>query len=295
MQPTGAGQVKKALRAGRASSAATRGEGPSTTAPSDRSGAVTPVLSGLRGRAFAFVPLLLAAALQVLPAALPAQGLSRDAAPRRAQSSAWPELPSGRVCPPTADALPGRGNFLSLRKFSPVRALAGCSARWNDELRRHFFRGSPPNLRGIGCLGTSFGVNHMIDLRRPDEILADSQAGGIQSEEAALADFNRAHPDRPIRYYNVTTSRSTPEENQRQIENVVRYVQQVMSEDPAAVFYLHCRAGRDRTGVMIAAIESVVGECPWPEVRRELFAYRFDRSFARPLLRPLQRAIGVIR
>lgn len=294
MQPTGAGPVTRALRAGRATRAATRGEGPPITAPAGLGGALTRGLRGLRARAFAFVPLLLAASLLVLPVSLLAQGLSQDAAPRRPPPSAWPELPPGRVCPSSADALPGRGNFLSLRKFSPVRPLAGCSARWNDELRRHFFRGSPPSLRGIECLGTSFGVNHMIDLRRPDEIAADSEFGGFQSEEAALADFNRAHPDHPIRYHNVTTSRSTPDENQRQIENVVRYVQQALSEDPAAVFYLHCRAGRDRTGVMIAAIESVVGECPWPEVRRQLFAYRFDRSFARPLLRPLQRAIGVI-
>ncbi len=287
--------MTKAFDAGRAMRAATRGEGPSTTALSGRCGAVTRGLSGLQARALAFVPLLLAGSLLVLPAALPAQGLSQDAAPRRVPPSAWPELPPGRTCPSTADALPGRGNFLSLRKFSPVRAMAGCSARWNEDLHRHFFRGSPPNLRGIECLGTSFGVNHMIDLRRADEIAADSEFGGFRSEEAALADFNRAHPDHPIRYHNVTTSRTTPEENQRQIENVVRYVQQALSEDPSAVFYLHCRAGRDRTGVMVAAIESVVGECPWPEVRRQLFAYRFDRSFARPLLRPLQRAIGVIR
>lgn len=133
----------------------------------------------------------------------------------------------------------------------------------------------------------------MIDLRRPDEIHSDSRAGGFRSEEEALADFNRTHPEHPLRYHNVRTERDTPLENERQIEGVVRYVQQTLREEPAAVFYLHCRAGRDRTGVMIAAIESLVGECPWPEVRRQLFAYRFDRSYARPLLRPLQRVIGV--
>jgi len=133
----------------------------------------------------------------------------------------------------------------------------------------------------------------MIDLRRLDEIQADSRAGGFRSEEEALADFNRRHPDRPIHYYNVRTTRETPRENERQIENVVRYVRQALSDDPAAVFYLHCRAGRDRTGVMIAAIESLVGGCPWPQVRGQLFAYRFNRSYARPLLRPLRHAIGL--
>jgi hypothetical protein len=133
----------------------------------------------------------------------------------------------------------------------------------------------------------------MIDLRRPDEIQSDSRMGGFLSEEEALADFSRRHPDHPMRYLNVRTNRNRPQENQAQIENVVRYVQAQLREDPAAVFYLHCRAGRDRTGVMVAAIESVVGECPWPAVRRQLYAYRFSRSYARPLLYPLQNAIGL--
>lgn len=248
---------------------------------------------GLRARASVVVPLVLAVAVLALPVSLPAQVLSRQTPQRRGLPNAWPELPPGHGCPPTADALPGRGNFLSIRKFSPVRALPGCSARWNNELHRQFFRGSPPSRRGIECLGTSFGVSHMIDLRRPDEIESDSRAGGFRSEEEALADFNQRHPDHPMRYLNVRTARRTPLENERQIQNVVRYVQQALTDDPSAVFYLHCRAGRDRTGVMVAAIESVVGECPWPEVRGQMFAYRFDRSYIGPLLRPLQRAIGL--
>lgn len=271
MQPTAARQATRAVRAGDARSTAPR---------------------GLLAYASAVVPLVLAASFLALPVSLPAQGLPHQTS-RRARSSAWPELPWGHACPPAADSLPGRGNFLSIRKFSPVRALEGCSSRWNDELHRHFFRGSPPSRRGIECLGTTFGVTHMIDLRRLDEIQSDSHAGGFRSEEEALADFNRRHPDRPMRYYNVRTTRETPRENERQIENVVRYVRQALSEDPAAVFYLHCRAGRDRTGVMVAAIESLVGGCPWPQVRGQLFAYRFDHSYTRPLLRPLQRAIGV--
>lgn len=247
----------------------------------------------LRAYAPALVPLALAASLLVLPVSLPAQGISPPTPGRRARSGAWPELPPGNVCPRTPASLPGRGNFLSIRKFSPVRALEGCSARWNDGLHRQFFRGSPPSRRGIECLGTTFGVTHVIDLRRPDEILMDSQMGGFRAEEEALADFSRRHPDHPIRYLNVRTSRTQPRENQAQIENVVRYVQQVLREDPSAVFYLHCRAGRDRTGVMVAAIESIVGECPWAAVRRQLFAYRFSRSYARPLLYPLQNAIGL--
>ncbi len=266
MQPTAAGRAPRAVHAG-------------------------PTRSGRC--ASAVVPLVLAGAFLVLPVTLPAQVLSRPTTPRRARPSAWPVLPSGHGCPSTADALPGRGNFLSIRKFSPVRPLAGCSARWNDGLHRQFFRGSPPSRRGIECLGTTFGVTHMIDLRRPDEILHDSRSGGFRSEEEALADFNQRHPERPIRYFNVRTTRETPSENQRQIENVVRYVQEALREDPAAVFYFHCRAGRDRTGVMVAAIESVVGECPWPEVRRQLFSYRFARNYARPLLYPLRRAIGL--
>lgn len=293
MRSTGTEQAARAVSACHERGPAARCDGAPAAGSSGRCDAASSGAKGLWAQGFAFVPLVLAASFVALPAALPAQGIPTDAAHRRARSSAWPELPPGRVCPPTAASLPGRGNFLSIRKFSPVGPLAGCSAQWNDELHRHFFRGSPPSLRGIECLGTSFGVTHMIDLRRADEILMDSRDGGFRSEEAALADFNRSHPDRPIRYFNVRTTRETPDENQRQIENVVRYVQQALSEDPAAVFYLHCRAGRDRTGVMIAAIESVVGECPWPEVRAELFAYRFDRSYVRPLLRPLQRAIGL--
>jgi hypothetical protein len=246
-----------------------------------------------RARASAVVPLVLAASCLVLPMSLPAQVLSVPAPRRRAPPSAWPVLPWGRTCPSSADSLPGRSNFLSIRKFSPVEGLEGCSARWNDELHRRFFRGSPPSRPGVECLGTTFGVNHMIDLRRPDEILSDSQTGGFRSEEEVVADFSRRHPERPMHYFNVRTTRETPQENERQITNVVRYVQQALSEDPTAVFYLHCRAGRDRTGVMVAAIESMVGACPWPAVRRQLFAFRFARSFTRPLLRPLQRAIGV--
>jgi hypothetical protein len=236
---------------------------------------------------------VLAASLVALPLSLPAQGISTPSAPPQARPSAWPELPSGGVCPSSIDALPGRGNFLSIRKFSPVRPLEGCSAQWNDELHRHFFRGSPPTRRGIACLGTTFGVNHVIDLRRPDEILMDSRSGGFRSEEEAVADFSQRHPERPMHYFNVRTTRESPDENQRQIENVVRYVQEALRDDPSAVFYLHCRAGRDRTGVMVAAIESVVGACPWPRVRSALFAFGFSRSYARPLLRPLQRAIGL--
>ena len=292
MQPTAARQATRAVRAGPACSTAPRGEGPPTPAPSGRCTAAASGPSGLRAYVSAVVPLVLAASFLALPVSLPAQGLPH-ATSRRSRASAWPELPWGHACPSTAASLPGRGNFLSIRKFSPVRALEGCSTRWNDGLHRHFFRGSPPSRRGIECLGTTFGVTHMIDLRRPDEIQSDSHAGGFRSEEEALADFNRRHPDRPMRYYNVRTTRETPRENERQIENVVRYVRQALSDDPAAVFYLHCRAGRDRTGVMVAAIESLVGGCPWPQVRRQLFAYRFDRSYARPLLRPLQRAIGV--
>jgi protein tyrosine/serine phosphatase len=175
-----------------------------------------------------------------------------------------------------------------------VLALAGCSARWRNDLQHRFFRGSPPSRRGIECLATSFGITHVIDLRRPEEIRADSRTGGFRSEEEALADFNQQHPDHPIRYFNVQTTRDRPLQNQQQIENVVRYVQQALRENPAAVFYVHCRAGRDRTGVMIAAIESALGGCPWSEVRRELFSFRFSRSYARPLLYPLQRAIGLI-
>jgi hypothetical protein len=241
----------------------------------------------------AFVLVALAASLVTLPISLLAQGFSPPSPGRRARSGGWPELPWGHACPQTAASLPGRGNFLSIRKFSPVRALEGCSARWNDGLHRQFFRGSPPSRRGIECLGTTFGVTHMIDLRRPDEIQSDSRMGGFRSEEEALADFSQRHPERPMRYLNVRTTRNQPRENQAQIERVVRYVQEELREAPGAVFYLHCRAGRDRTGVMVAAIESVVGECPWAAVRRELFAYRFSRSYARPLLYPLQHAIGL--
>lgn len=247
----------------------------------------------LRAFAPAIVPLALATSILLLPFSLPAQVRVEPTSWRRARASGWPELPPGHGCPPDATSLPGRGNFLSIRKFSPVRALEGCSERWNSGLHRQFFRGSPPSRRGIECLGTSFGVTHMIDLRRPDEIQSDSRMGGFQSEEEALADFSRRHPDHPMRYLNVRTTRNRPQENQAQIENVVRYVQAQLREDPAAVFYLHCRAGRDRTGVMVAAIESVVGECPWPAVRRQLYAYRFSRSYARPLLYPLQNAIGL--
>lgn len=265
MQPTAAAQATRALRAGHA-----RG----TYAP-------------------AVVPLMLVASLLALPISLPAQELAPQAPRRRTRFGAWPVLPLGHACPSSADSLPARGNFLSIRKFSPVDALQGCSTRWNDGLHRQFFRGSPPSRRGVECLGTTFGVNHMIDLRRPDEILSDSRFGGFRSEEEALADYNRRHPERPMRYFNVRTTRETPSENQRQIENVVRYVQQSLHEDPTAVFYLHCRAGRDRTGVMVAAIESLVGGCPWPQVRSRLFSFRFSRSYARPLLRPLEHAIGV--
>lgn len=247
----------------------------------------------LRTCTFAVVPVALAASLLTLPISLPAQVNSPLTAGRRVGASGWPELPWGHACPRSAASLPGRGNFLSIRKFSPVRPLEGCSARWNDGLHRQFFRGSPPSRRGIECLGTTFGVTHMIDLRRPDEILMDSQMGGFRSEEEAVAAFSQRHPEHPMRYLNVRTTRNQPRENQAQIENVVRYVQGVLREDPGAVFYLHCRAGRDRTGVMVAAIESMVGECPWPAVRRELFAYRFSRSYARPLLHPLQHAIGL--
>lgn len=244
----------------------------------------------LRACASVLVPLALAASVVALPVSLPAQV---PAPVRRGRVLGWPELPPGNGCPRSAASLPGRGNFLSIRKFSPVRALAGCSARWNDGLHRQFFRGSPPSRRGVACLGTTFGVTHMIDLRRPDEIRNDSESGGFASEEEAVATFNRDHPGRAMRYFNVRTTRNRPDENQAQIENVVRYVQAALREDPTAGFYLHCRAGRDRTGVMVAAIESVVGECPWPAVRSHLYAYRFSRSYARPLLYPLQRAIGV--
>jgi len=247
----------------------------------------------LRACAPAVVPLTLAASLLALPVSLPAQVISPLTRARGARASGFPELPPGNLCPLSPASLPGRANFLSIRKFSPVRAMEGCSARWNDGLHRQFFRGSPPSRRGVECLGTTFGVTHMIDLRRPDEILHDSLTGGFRSEEEALADFSRRHPDRPMRYLNVRTSRTEPRVNQAQIENVVRYVQGVLREEPGAVFYLHCRAGRDRTGVMVAAIESVVGECAWPAVRRQLYAYRFSRSYARPLLYPLQRAIGL--
>jgi hypothetical protein len=133
----------------------------------------------------------------------------------------------------------------------------------------------------------------MIDLRRRDEIQIDSHAGGFRSEEEALNGFNLRHPDRPMHYYNVQTTRGSPSENELQIENVVRYVQAALSTDPTAVFYFHCRAGRDRTGVMIAAIESMVGGCQWPEVQRRLMEYRFSRSYSRPLLQPLRNVIGV--
>lgn len=293
MRATAAGEAPTADRAVRARGIMTRGEGPSTADPTHHGRSAASGPSGLRACASAVVPLALAASVLALPISLPAQVLSHPAPRRRVRPSAWPELPTGHVCPQTADSLPGRENFLSIRKFSPVHAVAGCSARWSDGLHRHFFRGSPPNRRGIECLGTSFGVNHVIDLRRPDEIQIDSRDGGFRSEQEAVDDFNQRHPDRPIRYVNVQTGRDTPRENERQILNVVRYVQQALRDDPTAVFYLHCRAGRDRTGVMVAAIESLVGECPWPEVRRQLFAYRFDRSFAYALLHPLERALGV--
>jgi Tyrosine phosphatase family len=269
MQPTAARRATRAIRAG-----LTR-----TTA--------------FRARALAVVPLVLGAAFLMLPVSLPAQVLTGPTTPARPSRGGWPELPQGEVCPSTPASLPGRGNFLSIRKFSPVGALEGCTTRWNDDLHRHFFRGSPPSRRGLECLGRSFGVTHLIDLRRPDEIQADSSMGGFRTEEQILGEYNQRHPDHPMRYFNVRTTRETPEENERQIQNVARYVEQALIEDPSAVFYLHCRAGRDRTGVMVAAIQSLVGGCPWPEVRRELFAYRFTRNYTRALLLPLRHALGL--
>ncbi len=250
---------------------------------------------GLRVRASTVAPVLLAVSCLAVPMSLPAQVLSDRRAPRRVRASAWPELPSGGVCPETAEALPGRENFLSIRKFSPVRALPGCSARWTEGLHRQFYRGSPLSLRGIECLGTTYGVTHVIDLRRPGEIYGDSLVGGMRSERDAVEGFNRRHPDRAMRYFNVQTTRDVPEENERQMRSVVRYVQDALRDEPGAVFYFHCRAGRDRTGVMVAAVESIVGGCPWPEVRQELFDYRFSWSYVRPLLHPLEHLLGVDR
>jgi hypothetical protein len=266
------------------------GEGRNDIAPSQVVSPSGPAPE-VRARPSVRVALAFAAVCLALPVSLPAQVLTAPAA--RPRASAWPVLPQGDVCPSDITELPGRDNFLSIRKFSPVAPLEGCSARWNDTLHRQFYRGSPPSRRGIECLGTSFGVTHMIDLRRPDEIAIDSHTDRFRSEQAAVAEFTARHPDHPMRYFNVRTTRDQPRENQEQIESVVRYVRRILRDEPNAVFYLHCRAGRDRTGVMVAAIESVVGECPWPAVRRRLFSFRFSRSYAEPLLYPLQRAIGM--
>ncbi len=236
-------------------------------------------------------PLVLAVAALALPVSLPAQELNAPAAPRPVRG--WPQLPDGDVCPSTGTALPGRENFLSIRKFSPVLPMEGCSARWNDGLYRHFFRGSPPSRAGVECLGTALGVNHIIDMRRTGEIRIDSRAGGIRSEEAVVTEFNARHPERPMHYFNVQTTRDTPSENERQLGNVVHYVQDALRDDPSAVFYVHCRAGRDRTGVVVAAIESLVGECPWPGVRRRLFSFHFGYNYVEPLLRPLEHLLHV--
>jgi hypothetical protein len=140
----------------------------------------------LRAAVSPTVALLLAAASLALPVSLSAQVLNSP--PPRPRPSAWPELPQGDLCPTDTASLPGRDNFLSIRKFSSVSPLEGCSPRWNDGLHRQFFRGSPPSRRGIECLGSAFGVTHMIDLRRPDEIRMDSRSDGFRSEQEALAD-----------------------------------------------------------------------------------------------------------
>lgn len=198
---------------------------------------------------------------------------------------AYPPLPEG--CP--------RGAF-GLNHYYQLQRTNACCASADAETISRISRGGPPlDMRAMGYLHTQ-GVTHIIDVRAGNETVWEegvrrdgsrrydvrdqrAGAGHLEDEWAHRID---ALPDttgmeyrhRPL--YHSDHGRRIP------LVDLIRRVAQEMHAiltDPAARVYLHCRAGADRTGTIIAAYEVLYGGCSCSTVIAERARFNFSPEY----------------
>jgi protein tyrosine phosphatase (PTP) superfamily phosphohydrolase (DUF442 family) len=120
------------------------------------------------------------------------------------------------------------------------------------------FRGAQPTMAGINAL-RGMGVSVVVNFRNErDEITAEQQ----QVESAGM------------KYVSIPWSGiDTPSNRQ-----VAQFLDLVRG-NPDAKIFVHCKAGADRTGVMVAAYRIAVEHAPVDEAVAEMHQYHYHAFF----------------
>jgi protein-tyrosine phosphatase len=151
------------------------------------------------------------------------------------------ELTEDEYTRPVRSTVPGRrpGFGLRGRGFPPVAPPPQGGLENFGVVDDHLFRGAQPSVAGIQTL-KALGVTALIDLTLPDTL------GEIEKAEAEA---------RGISYFSVPMESLAPP-----APGQVSAILSIITNSPGKVF-LHCRAGKDRTGTIVACYRMV--HCNW--------------------------------
>ena len=158
------------------------------------------------------------------------------------------ELPS-----PTHTSKPPTDEFAGLRNFGRVT--------------KDIWRGAQPTASGYRNLVELGKVKSFLSLRRgtnPDEVnLKVAKIAGVQCFQVAMKEWNPG------------------ENNLRQLALAMKTLKKLSDNPKTRPVYVHCQAGRNRTGFVIATYRMVYQGWTADEAIREMRAYHFYRIYSR--------------
>jgi tyrosine-protein phosphatase SIW14 len=126
------------------------------------------------------------------------------------------------------------------------------SGRIND----HFYRGAQPRPQGLAEL-KKLGINTVVDLRLEDP-------AKILWERQQVESLGMRFVHIPVNEWSAPTN-----------EQVVQFLS-LFRDDPAQKIFLHCRFGRDRTGIFVATYRIAYEKWPMEQALKEMNFFGYN-------------------
>jgi len=155
-----------------------------------------------------------------------------------------------------ARRLPLAGNY-NVRDVGGYPVDGGGATRWNTLLRGDALHGLDDSGRAV--LG-SIGVNTVIDLREHDEVsVAPDRLGDLTAQVVHLPLYDTSNTGMPRSDQAGRTLAQTYELLVRDRPEALAGAVRALAAPGALPAIVHCTAGKDRTGIVIALALSTVG------------------------------------
>jgi tyrosine-protein phosphatase SIW14 len=196
--------------------------------------------------------------------------------PSHVLASGQPSSPPSTACPLPAKQAPQSMEFALPKGVHVSEHLYGLPGLTNvGRLAPGIYRGAQPSPNGYSTL-KKLGIRTVINLRTTEDEKKKVESAGMRSVEIPLGMFNKG--------------------DREKVDKVVA----IMADPANRPIFVHCRQGRDRTGIVVAAYRMKIEGWPLALAEAEMESFGFNdvwvnfRRFLHSYAAEFNRAKGAV-